>query len=705
MNHPLLGLRVRIDRDVVLARQRARDAAALLGFDRNGQTRVATAVSEIVRNAFRYAGGGTVEFAVDVAERGVLRVRVHDSGPGISALDEILEGRYRSTTGMGMGIVGARRLVDEFDITSDIGRGTEVLLGIQLPKHAPHLTDRDCERIAGELRKLAPEDPLRELERQNGDLLVALEEIQRRQADLDRLGSELDDTNRGVLALYAELDDKAESLRRVSESKTRFLANMTHELRTPLNSILSITRILLDRTDGDLAPEQEKQVGFIRKSAGELSALVNDLLDLAKVEANKLVVRPDTFEICDLFGALKGVLRPMLGSSTVSLFFEEPAGIPALHTDEGKLAQVLRNLIANALKFTEHGSVRVSAAYGAGGIVTFSVEDTGIGIATGDQERIFEEFAQVEGPAQRRTTGTGLGLSLSRKLTELLGGRISLLSAPGAGSTFRVTIPARYASGALAPDAVEEIQLLDFARHPVLAVDESADTLADYVTSFEGSAFQILPVRTLEHARKLLKVVSPTAIVMDVLIESGGAWGFLAELKSADATRDIPVIVVTRMENRQKAMTLGADEFALKPVAPAWLLERVSALARCGAPCTVLIVDDDEASRYVLRSFLHDTRFTVIEAADGIEGLRRAREEHPALIFLDLVMPGQSGEEVLAELASGEATRAIPVIIFSSESLDDDDHRRLAARTVTVLNKENPCRDTVLGHIYEALAK
>jgi signal transduction histidine kinase len=212
-----------------------------------------------------------------------------------------------------------------------------------------------------------------------------------------------------------------------------------------LNAILSLSRLLLDRTDGQLSSEQERQVRFIRSSADNLTQMVNDLLDLARVEAGKLVVHPGRFTASDLFGALRGLLRPLVGpDAAVSLVMEEPVEIPELSTDESKVGQILRNFITNALKFTERGEVRVSAAMGENDMVLFSVADTGIGIAPEDQERVFEEFAQVDAPVQRRVRGTGLGLPLSRKLAELLGGSISLTSDLGAGSTFVAAIPRVY---------------------------------------------------------------------------------------------------------------------------------------------------------------------------------------------------------------------------------------------------------------------
>jgi signal transduction histidine kinase len=264
------------------------------------------------------------------------------------------------------------------------------------------------------------------------------------QAQAQTLRSELEETNRGVLALYAELDSQAEQLRDATELKSRFLAYMSHEFRTPINSIRSITRLLLDRVDGPLTEEQERQVSFIQQNATEFAEMVDDLLDLAKVEAGRVEISPAWFEMVDLFSALRGMFKPVLTNPEVNLVFEEPKDVPKLYTDDRKLSQILRNFISNALKFTPRGEVRVSAQLAEPGCVTFSVADTGIGIAADFHESIFEDFSQVQSPLQKRLRGTGLGLSLSKKLAELLGGSVRLQSAPGKGSVFSVTIPVQW---------------------------------------------------------------------------------------------------------------------------------------------------------------------------------------------------------------------------------------------------------------------
>ena len=265
--------------------------------------------------------------------------------------------------------------------------------------------------------------------------------IARLQGEANALREELDETNQGVLALYAELDTQAEQLRQASDLKSRFLSYMSHEFRTPLGSILSIASLLTDELDGPLSPEQHKQVAFVSNSARELSDMVDDLLDLAKIEAGRISISPAWFDMFDLFSALRGMFRPIVDASAVDLIFEEPVGLPHLYTDDKKLAQILRNFIANSLKFTTHGEVRVSARLENSDHIRFAVSDTGIGIAPDLHGALFEDFSQVDSPLQKRLRGTGLGLSLCKRFAELLGGEVGMQSTPGIGSTFFVIIP------------------------------------------------------------------------------------------------------------------------------------------------------------------------------------------------------------------------------------------------------------------------
>jgi signal transduction histidine kinase len=314
---------------------------------------------------------------------------------------------------------------------------------------------RDAQRISAALARNVPPGPFEEIRQQNQELLHALGEVRARQTEVERLNTELEETNRGVLALYAELDDRAQELRKASETKSRFLSDISHELRTPLTSVLNLTNILLMGADGPLTSEQEVQIRLVQKSVGSLTELVNDLLDLAKIEAGKTTVRVSDFAISELFASLRGMCRPLMPGDAVALHFDDAAAMPQMRTDEGRLAQILRNLLSNAIKYTERGTIRVHAGMIEGDDVCFSVADSGIGISPDDQTRIFEEYGQIDGPIQRRVRGTGLGLPLTRKLAALLGGTVTVTSALGCGSTFTVTIPRDYES--IRPVSGEEL--------------------------------------------------------------------------------------------------------------------------------------------------------------------------------------------------------------------------------------------------------
>jgi signal transduction histidine kinase len=276
-------------------------------------------------------------------------------------------------------------------------------------------------------------------------------EIARQRSELAALQAELTETNKGVVALYAELDQNALQLREAADLKSRFLSYMSHEFRTPLASITSVTDILLVRLDGPLTAEQERQLRFVQGSVRELMEMVDDLLDLAKVDAGRISISPEWFEMVDLFSALRGMFRPIVGSGGVSLIFEEPDQVPPIYTDDKKLAQILRNFISNALKFTLEGEVRVSAGVVEGEMIEFAVTDTGIGIAAEHLPALFSDFVQLDTRIQKRLRGTGLGLSLARKFAELLRGSVAVQSELGKGSRFSVLIPARYSQDAQPP--------------------------------------------------------------------------------------------------------------------------------------------------------------------------------------------------------------------------------------------------------------
>jgi signal transduction histidine kinase/CheY-like chemotaxis protein len=683
----LLSVAIDDEKDIVPVRERTRKIAELLGFDKLDQTRITTGVSEIARNAWEYAKGGRIEYWVVGECPQELEIHVKDRGQGIADIETILSGSYQSTTGMGLGILGARRLMDRFEIDSARGRHTEIRMAKSLPRRALPVTERELAQLGQTLAQDRHFDPLTEIRRQSQEMLAQLDELRRSREELLQVNQELQDTNRGVIALYAELDERADHLRRADELKSRFLSNMSHEFRTPLNSILALSRLLLSQTDGPLTSEQERQIKFIRKGAESLTELVNNLLDLAKVTAGKTVVAAAEFRVVDLFGALRGMLRPLLVGNAVALIIEDPFDIPPLITDEGKVSQILRNFISNAIKFTEQGEVRVWAQHDAErDTVTFTVRDTGIGIAPDEIDLIWREYTQLEHPLQRKVKGTGLGLPLSKKLAALLGGEVGVESSPGQGSVFKLTVPRRYRQPT--DDDTELELLVETGRLPVLLVDDDpADSFA-MERGLSTSRYQILTVRRVADVRRALERVSPVAILLDLLLAGEESWRLLLEMKQRPATENIPIVVVSTLQEERKAQSLGADGYLCKPVEPAHLVKLLDSLTGTRSMTRVLLVDDEEVSRYLVRQLLPRGAFELTEAASGLDGLRRMKSERPDVVLLDLNMPSLDGFDFLARMSEDDSTKDIAAIILTSMILTPAQEKRLGSASRIISKSE-----------------
>jgi CheY-like chemotaxis protein/anti-sigma regulatory factor (Ser/Thr protein kinase) len=407
-----------------------------------------------------------------------------------------------------------------------------------------------------------------------------------------------------------------------------------------------------------------------------------------------------------LFAALRGMLRPLLAqNSSVKLVFDDPEENIQIYSDEAKVSQILRNFISNALKFTERGEVRVSVSRGPDNTVSFAVADTGIGIPDEDQERIFQEWTQIDGKLQKVAKGSGLGLPLSRKLAQLLGGNVHVRSQVGIGSTFTATIPISFDGQTeivYVPDLKRE---LDASKLPVLVVEDNREALFIYEKYLKGSKFQVVPASNISEARTALQSFRPSAIVLDVLLQGEHSWDLLRDVKKDPATHDIPVYVITVVDNRDKALMLGADGFHSKPVDRIWLLSQLESLNVPQRKPAVLVVDDDATSRYLIRNLLAESDCEILEATGGTDGLRVALQRKPALIVLDLAMEDMDGFDVLQSLRNNAETIGIPVVVHTSKTLESADYSRLEGALDIIPKNIMGSRELAISRFSQALQK
>ena len=446
----LLRTTILVEHDVFAVRQHGREVAAAVGLEGQDQIRVATALSEVGRQLLARLGAVTVTFDTVTEPADALTVTASVSAPtDPKVVDRLLAE-----------LDGARRLMEAWRIEETPDR-VSVVMSRRLPTTAAALTPGRVAELRAELERLRPGPPVEEFVLQNQQLLAALQEVQAHRDQLLRLNEELEETNRGVMALYneisaeleetnrgvvalyAELDDRSAKLRDASEAKTRFLANVSHEMRAPVTAILGLVRLITDPGSDPLTEEQRTQLDLIGRSAHDMLQRVNELLDLAKAESGRLEPVPVEVDLSAVFGALRGTMRSLVSRPEVEVVVEEPVGLPTLVTDEVMLTQVLRNLMTNGIKFTHRGEVRLAARHDGDERLHLVVTDTGIGIPADERERVFEEFYQIRGGAQQGVVGTGLGLPYARSLVTLLGGELSLTSTEGEGSTFTVSLPLR----------------------------------------------------------------------------------------------------------------------------------------------------------------------------------------------------------------------------------------------------------------------
>ena len=486
--------------------------------------------------------------------------------------------------------------------------------------------------------------------------------------------------------------------------KSQFLANMSHELRTPMNAIIGFTNLVLRRS-GDVLPERQRDnLQKVKLSADHLLTLINDILDLSKIEAGRVDLHPALFSVAGLITTCCATVSPMVRDG-VTLTSAIADDVGDVNTDEGRLKQVLINLLSNALKFTEHGSVTVHA-WQADGRLSIAVTDTGIGIPPEAQALIFEEFRQADGSTTRKYGGTGLGLSITKKLTELLGGTISVESAEGKGSTFTVTLPVR--DGEQARLQVQSSQLKaeeseggqasqegGDARPVVVVIDDDPNVIALVREDLTDAGYRVVGAGSAETGLDLIRTLHPVAVLMDILLPGQDGWEAIARLKSDPATQRIPVMIISVMDNQVLASRLGVQAYLVKPIRREDLLAALAQLTGTGTR-DVLIVDDDPEARNLLIQLLEDSDCRPRTAASGREGLAAMTAARPDAVLLDLLMPEMDGFAVIERMQQDPALRSVPVIVITAKDLTVEDRMFLQERVHAVIQKAGLERERLI---------
>jgi len=525
--------------------------------------------------------------------------------------------------------------------------------------------------------------------------------------------------NQSVLAienarLFQQVEEKSQELEVASKHKSDFLANMSHELRTPLNAIIGYSEMLQEEAEdlGEAAflPDLQK----INAAGRHLLGLINDILDLSKIEAGKMDLFLETFDVCQMVQDVAAIVRPLVGKNGNTLVVECPEDIDEMHADLTKVRQTLFNLLSNAAKFTNDGTITVqvdrrqeTGDRSEGGI-TFTVSDTGIGM-TGEQiARLFEAFSQADNSTTRRFGGTGLGLAISRHFCRLMGGDIAVESRPGHGSTFTVSLPLEVGRSMLEVRRSEdpELRTSNLERPTpdggptVLVIDDdpaTRDLLQRFLT---GEGFGVVTAASGEDGLRLARQHRPDVITLDVLMPGVDGWTVLTTLKADPDLADIPVVVLTILDDRDIGFALGAIDYLTKPIDRDRLLKILAPYRRQAPDAPVLIVEDEPETREMLRRVLERDGWMVDEAADGRAGIERVTARRPALILLDLVMPELDGFAVVAALRGHSEWRTIPIVVITARDLAEEDRRRLSGQVECVIQKAALSRTELLAEVH-----
>jgi PAS domain S-box-containing protein len=506
-----------------------------------------------------------------------------------------------------------------------------------------------------------------------------------------------DESRVALMGLYHDISEIAEARREAegaNKAKSQFLANMSHELRTPLNAIIGYSEMLQEEARDAGLESFVSDLTKIHTAGKHLLALINDVLDLSKIEAGKMELFLETFDVNAMLDDVATTIEPMVAKNRNALTISRGANLGTMHADLVKVRQTLLNLLSNACKFTENGTITlaVSVTPGADGErLTFAVSDSGIGMSSEQMSRLFESFSQADASTARKFGGTGLGLALTRRFSQMMGGDVDVVSTPGSGSTFTLRLPAKVDPArrvtAASTGPAKPAPQGDGSAGSVLIIDDDADARRLLRTVLAADGFRVEEATDGVTGLAMAQAIQPDAITLDVLMPGMDGWEVLRRLRADDSLADIPVIMLSVLHEQQLAIALGATEYVAKPIDRAQL-RRILRRHQTGAPTgTVLVVEDDAVTRRTFRIGLEKEGWTVVEAENGRIALEHMKEQAPSLILLDLVMPVMDGGEFVAEMRKNSAWRNIPVIVVTAKDLSREERERLNGHVTEVLNK------------------
>ena len=509
--------------------------------------------------------------------------------------------------------------------------------------------------------------------------------------------------------LFSEIDEKSRQVEIANQHKSQFLANMSHELRTPLNAIIGLTDMMVNNaarfgTDKALEPLRR-----VHRAGTHLLGLINQILDLSKIEAGKLELHLESISILPLIEEVVGTARPLAEQNKNVLAVECPRDLPPIETDAMRLRQIILNLLGNACKFTKSGNVTLQVAmalHQGQQFLEIAVIDTGIGMTAEQMSRVFEDFSQADASTERQYGGTGLGLSITRRLCQMMGGDVTVASEPGKGSTFTVRLP--FAAGDVAePPAARAAKAAaaEPGRDYVLVIDDDETARELIADCLAQAGFAVITAANGAEGLKRAKEYHPIAITLDVIMPDIDGWTVLAALRGDPELADIPTIMTTIVDDQRHGMTLGAVGYLTKPIDRDKLVDLVAKYRAPSGLTRILVVEDDVTQRELIRSWLEPQNWLVIEADNGRVAIDRLSERVADVILLDLMMPEMDGFQLVAEMQKHPAWSKIPVIVVTARDLTVEDHARLNSGIEMILRKERFNPATLIESIRQVVAK